>query len=108
MERCSTTYLIEAGVVGLVIRMDRMRLYYIVDALMAIAFVLTMVSAMSRSLFRLHSQAGWAFIILGLVHLALHWRWAVATTKNMFKSKAPAAPARAATGDGPVPSDDAH
>jgi len=93
---------------------SRSRIYYIMDAIMFVAFVSALVSGLALLTFgprphgvgwgrggepvgeracllfqrhdwvQLHNWAGIAFAALVLFHLALHWRWIVSTSRRLF------------------------
>jgi len=73
--------------------MNRPKLNYIIDFFLFISFLI--VSATGVMLFFmtqrrgnmawLHDWSGMVMIVLGFVHLVLHWKWIVCMTKNIFK-----------------------
>lgn len=82
---------------------------YVVDALMAVSFVVTAVSGVvmffflpdqvrgggfnqffgiTKSTWKVyHDWSGLLMIILVLIHLILHWNWMVCMTKSFFKKR---------------------
>nr|WP_321498462.1 DUF4405 domain-containing protein [uncultured Methanolobus sp.] len=41
----------------------------------------------SRELLHLHEQIGLLMVAFSVIHLLLHWKWMVCTTRNFFSSK---------------------
>lgn len=90
--------------------MEKVRINYIVDLLLALSFVVTAVTALVIFLFlpegvrqgryqeflgiakfawsNLHTVAGLAMVALSFLHLILHWRWMLSMTKSLFRAKA--------------------
>jgi hypothetical protein len=82
--------------------MKKNTLNYIVDAPLLVQSVIVSVTGLvlmfgshgasffgmdSRTLLHLHEQIGLLMVAFSVIHLALHWKWAVCTTKNFFSSK---------------------
>ncbi|MBN2142201.1 DUF4405 domain-containing protein [Candidatus Woesearchaeota archaeon] len=90
--------------------MNKIKVNYIVDAILGLSFIVTAVTGMLLFIFmpsgvrqgRLqeflgvtketwtfyHDWAGIIMIALALVHLILHWNWIVCMTKSFFKKNA--------------------
>lgn len=88
--------------------MNRLKINYLVDLLMVIAFLITAISGLILFLFLpggfpragqqlclaitrrgwivIHNFAGVIVIILVLLHLILHWNWIIQVTKSWFKT----------------------
>jgi len=88
--------------------MNRNKVNYYVDLLMAIVFAVMAVTGLvlffkfpsgertGRLSFLdltkhqwgdIHSWTGIAIVVLVLIHLILHWKWIVVMTKDIFKKK---------------------
>ncbi|MEK6816970.1 MAG: DUF4405 domain-containing protein [Nanoarchaeota archaeon] len=80
--------------------MDRTRLLYIVDMLLALSFLSVALTGIAKwpglwyglglslpiiQLSKVHEWSGMAMMVMVFVHLALHRRWIVCTTKNIFR-----------------------
>lgn len=86
--------------------MNKSKLNYFVDLLMAIAFIITSISGLVLFFFLpegrgragdtyflglvrhdwrlIHDWSGIAMVVLVLLHLVLHWQWIVCMTKNFL------------------------
>ena len=86
--------------------MDKAGLNYVTDALMALSLIFTAASGFILLVFlpygirqgrlqeflglskqawiMVHDLSGLILVILVIVHLSLHWRWAVSMTKKYF------------------------
>jgi hypothetical protein len=80
--------------------MNKAKLNYFVDMLLAVAFVLVAITGILkfpgwfgylqlpwRTLSKIHDWSGIAMAVLVLIHLILHWNWIVSMTKSIFKGK---------------------
>ena len=67
----------------MIYKMVKTIINYIVDILMLVEFVITSLTAFTRS--RLHNSAGAIFIILVIIHILLHWKWFVSVTRGFFR-----------------------
>jgi hypothetical protein len=74
--------------------MKKIKLNYLVDLALFIQFILVGYSGLvmyfnpqgAGYLLRLiHDKVGLLMVVFFIVHIALHWRWIVCTTKNFFK-----------------------
>jgi|AntAceMinimDraft_17_1070374.scaffolds.fasta_scaffold31365_2 hypothetical protein len=87
--------------------MDKVKLNYIVDALMAVSFTVATMAGLILFFFlpsglkqggsqevlgiakqgwiQVHNWSGIILIVFVLTHLTLHWRWIALLTKNIFK-----------------------
>lgn len=74
--------------------MRKIKLNYLVDLALFIQFILVGYSGLvmyfnphaAGYLLRLiHDKVGLLMVVFFIVHIALHWRWIVCTTKNFFK-----------------------
>jgi len=101
---------------------NKARINYFVDLIIALGFLLTAVSGLllffagssggyqggrnprylqevaflSRSTWKtLHDWGGIAMVVGVLAHLALHWKWMVCMTRNLFRRRASRGAARA-------------
>lgn len=73
--------------------MNKIKLNYLVDLVFFVQFALVGYSGLimyfnrysAGSLLRLiHDKVGILMLLFFVVHIALHWRWIVFTTKNLF------------------------
>ncbi|MEM0465915.1 MAG: DUF4405 domain-containing protein [Candidatus Pacearchaeota archaeon] len=89
--------------------MEKAKINYIVDFLMAVLFIVTTITALiiffflpsgvkqggyqtflgviKRTWSNIHIWSGMIFIILVIIHFILHWNWVVCMTKNIFSKK---------------------
>lgn len=89
--------------------MEKPKLNYIIDFLMALSFIVTAITALVIFFFlpsgvkqgsyrtflgiikgtwsTVHDWSGIIFIILVMIHFILHWNWVVCMTKNIFSKK---------------------
>ena len=85
--------------------MNRGKLNYFIDMGLAITFLLSFITGIfkfpnltkyfnivyrtipAHNLNKIHDWSGLIMGILVFVHLALHWKWIVVMTKNLFKRK---------------------
>ena len=80
--------------------MNKAKLNYFVDLLLAIAFLLVSVTGILkfpgwfghlhlpwRILSKIHDWSGILMALLVLIHLILHWKWIVSMTKMIFRGK---------------------
>jgi len=85
--------------------MERNKINYWIDIGLTISFVLVFLTGIfkfpalvryfgwvynaipGRTLSRIHDWSGLIMGLLVFVHLAMHWKWMVAMTKNVFKRK---------------------
>ncbi|MFB6088841.1 MAG: DUF4405 domain-containing protein [Candidatus Aenigmatarchaeota archaeon] len=80
--------------------MQKARLDYIVDFLMAISFIVVSISGLvlgakkdhrfflgitRKNWIGIHNLLGIALILFVLIHLILHWKWMVRMTKYFFR-----------------------
>jgi uncharacterized membrane protein YhdT len=78
-------------------KMKKATQLYIVDAILAIAFILTGVTGIMKMpswfsyspkvaipLMKIHDISGIVMVVLVGVHLIQHWKWIVAMTKNLI------------------------
>ena len=83
--------------------MNKSKVNYWVDIVMGIAFLLVFITGVIKfpeltqhftgiyrvfSAYKINKLHDWSGLIMGIlvfIHLALHWNWLVAMTKNMFK-----------------------
>lgn len=74
--------------------MKRLKLNYLVDLALFIQFVLVGYSgvvmyfnhhAAGPILRLIHDKVGLLMVVFFIIHIALHWRWIVFTTKNIFR-----------------------
>jgi cytochrome b subunit of formate dehydrogenase len=87
--------------------MDKTKINYIIDAFLAISFVITAITGILIFFFMpggvpqgrfqelmgvskavwsaMHNWAGIIMMLLSLVHVILHWRWIVSMTTSLFK-----------------------
>ncbi|MCX6748720.1 MAG: hypothetical protein NT076_03875 [Candidatus Pacearchaeota archaeon] len=61
------------------------KLNYLVDILMAISFIIIILTALNSQRGGLHSTFGWIFVALVILHFLLHWKWVISITSNFFK-----------------------
>ncbi|MEM4153001.1 MAG: DUF4405 domain-containing protein [Candidatus Pacearchaeota archaeon] len=86
--------------------MEKVKLNYIIDFLMAIFFIITAITSLviffflpsgiphggnqmflgitKREWLSVHNNSGIIFIVLVIVHFILHWNWIISMTKNIF------------------------
>jgi len=86
--------------------MNRAKINYLIDIGLAISFFVCFITGLikwpglvktidanfygllsNRKISMLHDLSGLIMGILVMVHLALHWKWVVAMTKNFFSGK---------------------
>ena len=82
--------------------MNKVKLNYIVDVLMAVFFILSTVTGIplylrggltafleisNRTWGTLHTYTSFALVAVVGIHLILHWSWIVCMTKNFFRKK---------------------
>jgi hypothetical protein len=89
--------------------MNRLKLLYIVDVLMGLAFLVLagiglmmffflpggvprsgqqeVLGVLKRRWLLIHAWAGLVFVVLIVIHLVLHWEWIVCTTKKYLFPK---------------------
>ena len=77
--------------------MDKIKINYAIDALLAISFLVMAVTGVIKhftlfgfrraDLMLPHDISGIIFVVLAIIHLALHYNWIIAVTKNLFKKK---------------------
>ena len=74
--------------------MKRIKLNYLVDLALFVQFALVGYSGLimyfdnraAGPILRLiHDKVGILMLVFSVVHIALHWRWIVFTTKNLFR-----------------------
>ncbi len=74
--------------------MKRLKLNYLVDSALFIQFVLVGYSgvvmyfdhhAAGPILRLIHDKVGLLMVVFFIIHIALHWRWIVFATKNVFR-----------------------
>ncbi|MDR7666056.1 DUF4405 domain-containing protein [Methanosarcina sp. Z-7115] len=74
--------------------MNRLKLNYFVDLALFVQFALVGFSGIllllnghgvSQLWKGIHEQLGILMLVFFVVHIALHWRWIVFTTKNFFR-----------------------
>lgn len=74
--------------------MNRIKLNYLVDLAFFVQFVLVGYSGLimffnhrgAGPILRLiHDKVGILMLVFFVIHIALHWRWIVCTTKNFFR-----------------------
>ncbi|MBN1793239.1 DUF4405 domain-containing protein [Candidatus Woesearchaeota archaeon] len=89
--------------------MDKTKLNYLIDALLAVSFIVTALTGLALFFFMpsgipqgryqaflgisktvwlaAHDLAGIIMILLSLIHLVLHWKWVVCMTRSFLKRK---------------------
>ena len=85
---------------SLLSKMNKAKLNYFVDLLLAISFLLVATTGILkfpgwfgyfqlpwRILNKIHDWSGIAMVALVLIHLILHWRWIVSMTRTIFRGK---------------------
>jgi uncharacterized membrane protein YhaH (DUF805 family) len=67
--------------------MNKFKLNYLIDGVMLIAFLVTILSLLSRALRDLHQTSGYLLIILVGLHFLLHVKMLWNGVKNLFSVK---------------------
>jgi len=82
--------------------MSRLKINYIVDMLMMVLFIITAITGVilfywyyyegSRKLHQTtmstwHNYIGLLFIVIMSIHIILHYKWIISTSKNIIKKK---------------------
>jgi hypothetical protein len=88
--------------------MDKLKIQYIINMLLALSFLLVMVTGVLkfmpmngikidlpwRTITQIHDWSGMVMGLLAIIHIATHWRWIIVMTARFFRRREPSEPSQ--------------